>query len=289
MTKYYLSIDFKSGNFYETSKIALPGYEQHVNTKNDVSYRRYHLGGVYGKLLNIGIRDTKIGQQCAITMTNGESVFYIGMNIKDQKGNFDNNFMKPLLKMLPKLNKEAEYTLKPFAFVPDEAKKDKKGNPVIRRGLSIKDVDNVKVEAFYTQAYTDREEVYHEGDIPALVFEQQLDGTIKITGASQDEETKYLLSIMLKEIGKDGRLAWKAGDPSTGPSDKFVPLGKAVPVANGTQAPAPTVVYTQEQPKTEPVAVTSGAMQPNTSFEQPSNVTVVTEAEEDDDSEDLPF
>ncbi len=300
MTKYYLSIDFKTGNFYETSKTPVPGYEAHVSEKTGITtYRRYHPGGVQGTLMNIGVRDTQIGKQCAITMMKEDMVFYIGLNIYDQKGNFDNNFMKPLLQTVANLNKGVEYIINPYSFVPDETKKNKKGESIERRGLTIKTGDGVKVEYAIKQAYTDATQVFHDGEIPALEFVQKEDGTIKVSAVSQEANNDYLLSVMLREIGKEGRLIWQKGDPSTGSSDKYAPLGSApatviAPVSN-------TVVYTQEQPvSTAPVqpanqnggvaqvAPLGGAIQPNTSFEKPGNVTVV-ESSVDDDDEDLPF
>jgi hypothetical protein len=56
-----------------------------------------------------------------------DSVFYISLNIYNQKGSFDNNFMKPLLRLAGNLEKGLEYTIKPYSFAPDETKKDKNG------------------------------------------------------------------------------------------------------------------------------------------------------------------
>lgn len=298
--KCYLSIDYTSGNFYENSKEPREGFEEHQAQKTGkISYRRYHPGGVFGKLMNAGIRTSPIGDQCSITlMSEAGDVFYISMGIYTADGGIENNFMEKLISLLPNLNKGEEYLLYPFAFTPAKKEGDTK-EPRMIRGITIKNANNDKIEKAYTNAYKDAEGVVTEGDIPYLDFAQRPDGKIRPTAVTQELKTNKLIELMLLEIGKEGRLVWQKGDPSTGSGEsKYTPLGKSVPVENtapqqtaipptaGAVKSEPVIVYQQETPKQAPTPL---GMQPNKGFDNPINVTIVTTEDLDDDDLDMPF
>jgi hypothetical protein len=288
--KFYFNIDFKSGNFYESSKTPKEGFDTHTNTKGDVSYRRYASGGVYGTFVNAGIRASKIGDQCSITvLTENGDTCYLNLGIYTVDGNIENNFMESLIKLLPNLQKGENYLFYPFSFTPEKKEGDTK-EPREIKGFTIKTADNVKIEKAYTNAYKNAEGVVTEGDIPYLDFAQRPDGKIRPTAATQEAKTNTLITFMMQEIGKEGRLAWKKGDPSTGGGSGHTPFGRnvAAQVPATPVAPAPVATQSEKPIIYQQVDPQAGAIQPNTAFGNPTNVAVVT-ADDLDDEDDLPF
>jgi hypothetical protein len=283
MTKLYLSIDYATGRLFESSKAKKEGFEEHVNSKNAVSYRRYYESGIYGKLDNIGLRNSDFGKQIGIKMSAEGYTFYVQMNLNDQKGFVSNGYTESLIKILPNLLKGETYTLRPYSFLP----KDEQGNeiPGARevKGISFKNGADIKIEALLTNERISKTGTITPGDIPALVFEQNALGEVKPTAVSQEKRSNFLLEVVIREIGDNGRLAWAKGDGSA-EGNQAPPLGK--PSFNSEQAPAQ--VQPQESQAATPVTNTAGA-QAQPQVQTSIQAVVESTTTEEEDLEDLPF
>ena len=104
MTKNYLQLEFGSGLFFDYSKEEKQGYDKHTSTKGNVSYRKYYKDGVTGVLESASIYEGKFGNQISLNIKNGDDIYYVPVDIADQKGNVD-TYAESLIKLLPLLNK----------------------------------------------------------------------------------------------------------------------------------------------------------------------------------------
>jgi hypothetical protein len=69
MTKNYLQLEFSTGLFFKYSKNEEQGYEKHVSTKGNTSYRKYYKEGITGVLESVSSYDIentikKVLQEC---------------------------------------------------------------------------------------------------------------------------------------------------------------------------------------------------------------------------------
>ena len=115
MTKNYLQLEYTSGSLFEYSKEVKDGYVKHTSSKGNDSYRKYHKDGVTGELESVSIFDGKFGKQISMTIKNGEDIYYVPVDIADQKGNVD-TYAESLIKFLPQLNKGDKITVRGYNF-----------------------------------------------------------------------------------------------------------------------------------------------------------------------------
>jgi hypothetical protein len=263
---------------FESSKAKKEGFEEHVNSKNAVSYRRYYESGIYGKLDNIGLRNSDFGKQIGIKMSAEGYTFYVQMNLNDQKGFVSNGYTESLIKVLPNLVKGETYTLRPYSFLPKDDNDKVIENAREVKGISFKNGADIKVDSVLTNERISKEGVITPGDIPALEFQQNALGEVKPSAASQEKRSNFLLEVVIREIGPNGRLAWAKGDGSA-EGNQAPPLGK--PSFNSEQAPAQ--VQPQESQAATPVTNTAGE-------QVQTNVSAVnTAALDEEEDEGLPF
>ena len=117
MTKNYLQLEFGSGLFFDYSKDEKQGYDKHTSTKGNVSYRKYYKEGITGVLESVSIYEGKFGNQISMNIKDGDNVYYVPVDIADQKGNVD-TYAESLICFLPQLVKgiyisDREYNYKP--------------------------------------------------------------------------------------------------------------------------------------------------------------------------------
>ena len=221
MTKNYLQLEFGSGLFFDYSKEEKQGYDKHTSTKGNVSYRKYYKDGVTGVLESASIYEGKFGNQISLNIKNGDDIYYVPVDIADQKGNVD-TYAESLIKFLPQLNKGISLTIKGYNFTPE-------GDKYAKIGISIS-IDGVKVKSEMTNAYVNKEGVLVEGNIPALTWKKDALGKNKPTAVSQEAKNDYLLEVL--KVQTD-RLKWVQGETATPSAPTHT---NTVPTASPAQA-----------------------------------------------------
>lgn len=203
MNKNFLQLEFGSGLFFDYSKEEKQGYDKHTSTKGNVSYRKYYKDGVSGILESASIYEGKFGNQISLNIKNGEDVYYVPVDIADQKGNVD-TYAESLIKFLPQLNKGSNITIKGYNFTPE-------GDKYSKIGISIS-IDGVKIKSEMTNAYINKEGLLVAGNIPAIIWKKDVLGKNKPTAISQEAKNDYLLEVLKEQTD---RLKWVQGEQPT--------------------------------------------------------------------------
>lgn len=224
MTKNYLQLEFGSGLFFDYSKEEKQGYDKHTSTKGNVSYRKYYKDGISGILESVSIYEGKFGNQISMNIKNGDEVFYVPVDIADQKGNVD-TYAESLIKFLPQLQKGIVVTIKGYNFTPE-------GDKYAKIGISIS-VNGEKIKSEMTNAYMNKEGVLIEGDIPALTWKKDALGKNKPTAVSQEAKNDYLLEVL--KVQTD-RLKWVQGESTATPAPQQQSEAPRIPVATPSEA-----------------------------------------------------
>ena len=238
MTKNYLQLEFGSGLFFEYSKEEKQGYDKHTSTQGNVSYRKYYKDGITGVLESVSIYEGKFGNQISMNIKNGEDVYYVPVDIADQKGNVD-TYAESLIKFLPQLEKGMNVSVRAYNFTPE-------GEKYAKIGVSIS-VDGEKLKSSLTNAYTNKEGVFVEGDIPAIVWKKDALGKNKPTAVSLEAKNDYLLEVL--KVQTD-RLKWVQGESNTTPTPQpkaETQANNALPPQTPAQAFAPATDYKEEE------------------------------------------
>jgi len=199
LEKNYLQLEFGSGKFFDYSKEDKQGYEMHTSTKGNTSYRKYYKDGVSGVLESASIYEGKFGNQISLSLKDGDNVYYVPVDIADQKGNVD-TYAESLIKLLPQLNKGTNVTVKGYNFIPE-------GDKYSKIGISIT-MNGVKLKSGMTNSYINKEGVKVEGDIPPTVWKKDALGKNKPTAVSLEAKNDYLLERLKVETD---RLKWVSG------------------------------------------------------------------------------
>lgn len=226
LSKNYLQLEFGSGHFFDYSKEEKDGYVKHTSTKGNVSYRKYYKDGVSGILESISIYDGKFGQQISMNIKQGEEIYYLPIDIYDQKNQVDNTYAESLIKLLPLLEKGQNVVVSCYNFKPEESKYSK-------IGFSIK-VSGEKIKSEITNSYY-KDGALVEGDVPPIVWVEKL-GKKKPSAASIEAKDEYLLSILERE---EARLTWKKEDNNSEVPKQEEQTKETAPKAQ-TPAPAAT-------------------------------------------------
>lgn len=209
INKNYLQLEFGSGKFFLYSKEEKEGYEKHVSTKGNTSYRKY-FESVSGVLESVSIYDGKFGQQISMNVKNGDDVFYIPVALYDQRGNVDNSYAESLIRFLPELNKGDNVEVRGYNFVPE-------GEKYSKIGMSVK-VDGEKVKPSMTNSYFKKDGTLVEGDIPPVKWKRDALGKNKPSAASLETKDEYLIEVL--KVQTD-RLKWDSsgeGNTNSSPS-----------------------------------------------------------------------
>ena len=238
MTKNYLQLEFSTGLFFKYSKNEEQGYEKHVSTKGNTSYRKYYKEGITGVLESVSIYEGSFGNQISLNIKNGNDVYYVPVDIADQKGNVD-TYAESLIKFLPQLEKGMNIAVRGYNFTPE-------GDKYAKIGISVS-VDGQKLKANMSNAYFNKEGVLVPGDIPAVAWKKDALGKNKPTAVSLEAKNDFLLEVLKRETE---RLKWVQGENSSAPPTETPK--NAVPAATPAQAFEPAVV-TKETPGFDPL------------------------------------
>lgn len=244
INKNYLQLEFGTGLFFEYSKEEKQGYDKHVSTKGNTSYRKYYKEGISGILESVSIYDGSFGKQISMNIKNGDDVYYVPVDIADQRGNVD-TYAESLIKVLPKINKGDNITVRAYNFIPEGGKYSQIGVSVSVNGEKLKGLTN----AYY------KDGVLVDGDIPAITWKEDALGKKKPSAASMEAKDDYLLNVLKEQTE---RLKWegsttaaKEGEPTEPPTDEHVGTTPRTPKPSGKQMPT---------------------MSPNEAFESATNI-----------------
>lgn len=210
LEKNYLQLEFGSGQFFDYSKDEKEGYVKHTSTKGNVSYRKYQKDGVSGVLESVSIYEGKFGNQISMNIKDGDNVYYVPVDIADQKGNVD-TYAESLIKVLPKLNKGDNITVSGYNFTPE-------GDKYSKIGISVK-VNGEKIKGL-TNAYTDKDGKAVAGDIPGITWKKDALGKNKPTAVTLEAKNDYLLGVLKSETD---RLKWVQGESAQSSKPTAIP------------------------------------------------------------------
>ena len=222
MNKNYLQLEFSTGLFFKYSKNEEQGYDKHVSTKGNTSYRKYYKEGITGVLESVSIYEGSFGNQISLNIKNGNDVYYVPVDIADQKGNVD-TYAESLIKFLPQLEKGMNIAVRGYNFTPE-------GDKYAKIGISVS-VDGQKLKANMSNAYFNKEGVLVPGDIPAVAWKKDALGKNKPTAVSLEAKNDFLLEVLKRETE---RLKWVQGENSSAPPTETPK--NAVPTATPAQA-----------------------------------------------------
>ena len=222
MNKNYLQLEFSTGLFFKYSKNEEQGYEKHVSTKGNTSYRKYFKDGITGVLESASLYEGSFGNQISLNVKNGNDVYYVPVDIADQKGNVD-TYAESLIKFLPQLEKGMNIAVRGYNFTPE-------GDKYAKIGISVS-VDGQKLKANMSNAYFNKEGVLVPGDIPAVAWKKDALGKNKPTAVSLEAKNDFLLEVLKRETE---RLKWIQGENSSAPPTETPK--NAVPTATPAQA-----------------------------------------------------
>ena len=233
MTKNYLQLEFTSGLLFDYSKDEKDGYDKHVSTKGNTSYRKYYKDGVSGVLESVSIYEGKFGNDISMNIKEGDNIYYVPVSIADQKGNVD-TYAESLTKLLPQLNKGMNVLVRGYNFKPE-------GEKYPKIGISIS-VDGEKLKAEMTNSYMSKEGVLVDGDIPALIWKKDALGKNKPSAVSQEAKNDYLLQVI--KVQTD-RLMWVKQEQTNTAEQKVG--AKKVPTATAKEAFEPATNFKEEE------------------------------------------
>ena len=222
MNKNYLQLEFSTGLFFKYSKNEEQGYEKHVSTKGNTSYRKYFKDGITGVLESASVYEGSFGNQISLNIKNGNDVYYVPVDIADQKGNVD-TYAESLIKFLPQLEKGMNIAVRGYNFTPE-------GDKYAKIGISVS-VNGQKIKANMSNAYVNKEGVLVPGDIPAVAWKKETLGKNKPAAACLEAKNDFLLEVLKRETE---RLKWVQGENSSAPPTETPK--NAVPIATPAQA-----------------------------------------------------
>ena len=113
----YLQLDQGKGSFFEYSGSEKEGFEKFESSKGNVSYRKYYLKGVSGKLESVNLFDGKFGKQIQVAIKVEDDIHMLQVDLYDQKDNVS-NFAEELIKFIPSLEKGDNIDFNAYNFIP---------------------------------------------------------------------------------------------------------------------------------------------------------------------------
>jgi hypothetical protein len=227
----YLQIEGKSGRVFEYSKTAQEGFEEYKSSTGNTSYRNYYNTGVYGTLLNVSIRDSKIGEQLQVSVKNGNEYINLQFPLYTERGGIDNRYAESLIRFLPSLEKGKGYRFYPYAI-------EQEGTTYMNHGISVIESPNPE-----TEEKGNKVEPYLEyskdpkGDkqIPNLTW-KEVAGKNRPSAVSQEAKDEFLFGFLKEAV--DGHLKYEGGSSNSTQESTPTPKqeeskGQEAPVIDG--------------------------------------------------------
>lgn len=196
MANIYLQVDFKTGNIFQFSKTQQEGYESHTNTKGTETFRKVYKKGLYAKLEGVSIRDSNFGKEVSVTtkLSNGDTA-YLNFPLFDQNKNIA-NYAESFISILPSLKIGESYRFFPYNMKGENDKYANIGISVVLADVANEVViEGAEKPARLTYSYTSKDGKVVKGDIPAVLWEEDVDGSVSMN--SKDKK-KYLYEVLTK-------------------------------------------------------------------------------------------
>lgn len=220
----YLQIDYSTGNIFRYSKSEQEGYEPHTNTKGVVSYRQIFKKGLYGTLKGVTLRDSDFGKEVSLAVQDrtGE-MNYLNMPLFDAKKNLA-SYAESFITVLPQLKVGNPYRFYAYNIKEEGQKYSKTGISVLPADLVSETVN--KEDKLLKLTYTFiKDGVETKGDIPAIVWEEDFDGSKTMNAKAKN---KYLYDVLMANLStsteqdnKPKAEAPKNAVPTASPSEAF--------------------------------------------------------------------
>lgn len=225
----YLQIDYGSGNIFQYSKNEQEGFEPHTNTKGVISYRRILKKGLYGKLKGVSLRDSDFGKEVSLAVEDktGE-MNYLNMPLFDAKKNLA-SYAESFITALPALKVGSPYRFYAYNIKEEGQKYSKVGVSVLNADLQAETVDKDAKLPKLSYTYT-KDGVEVKGDIPAIIWEEDFDGSKSMNAKAKN---KFLYDTLLANLSEAPKQAAPQA-PSATP--KAETPKNAVPTATPQEA-----------------------------------------------------
>ena len=196
MSNIYLQINYADGQVYQYSKDAKEGYESHKNTKGVESFRKYYKKGVYGTLTGVSIRESDFGKEISVALKdkNGDSL-YLNMPLFDAKKNLA-SYAESFIGVLPSLKVGTGYRIFPYNIKEEGQKYSKTGVSVVLANVETETVLEAEKPKRLSYTYT-KDGVEVPGDIPAIVWEEDFDGSRTMNAKAKN---KYLYDVLMANL-----------------------------------------------------------------------------------------
>jgi hypothetical protein len=232
MATRYLQISYNDGNIFQFSKTEQEGYEPHTNTKGVVSYRKIYNKGLYGTLKGITIRDSDFGKEISIAVTDkaGDNN-YLNLPLFDAKKNLA-SYAESFITVLPQLKVGNPYRFYAYNIKEEGKKYSTVGLSVAHADLQAETADKENKIPKLSYTYT-KEGVEVKGDIPAILWEQDFDGS---TSMNAKAKNKYLYDVLMANVSEAA--------PQSAPTQTDAPVKSAPVTKTPTQAFAPATQVT---------------------------------------------
>lgn len=196
----FLNVQFTDGRIYEMSKEPKDGFEEHISTKGNKSYRKYYTKGVFGTLKSIEKRDSPIGEQIQLVLVDKTGDYQnLQFGLYDVQNNVDNRFAENLIRTLPNMKVGENYRIFPYVIDASESNKyGSSGVSVVRADIQTETANKEdKVELAFR--YLKKDEVATENDVPKLEFKEQR-GKNRPTAASIEAKTNFLYDVLMSNL-----------------------------------------------------------------------------------------
>lgn len=220
----YLQINYNDGNIFKFSKVEQEGYEPHTNTKGVVSYRKIYKKGLYGKLKGISLRDSDFGKEISVAVEDktGE-MNYLNMPLFDAKKNLA-SYAESLITVIAELKKETPYRFYAYNIKEEGKKYSNAGISVLPANLQEETVDKEAKLKKLTYTYT-KEGVEVKGDIPAIIWEEDFDGSRSMNAKAKN---KYLYDVLMANVSETNQTSTATPSapkplPTASPAEAFEP------------------------------------------------------------------
>lgn len=194
MTHYIQS--YYDGTLYEYSKEPKEGFEEHKNSKGDISYRKYYNYGVKGQLVNVSKHTNQRlnnREELTITLNDGGDEYRVTFPVLSNDGTEFDKFTESIVRHLPSLNKGTSYTINNWRMNKGDIVN---GDKVLytKMGVSFKEGEEKVPPALSYQSDNNP-----EGDIPKVEW-KELAGKNRPTASSKEKKLEYLYNTLNEQI-----------------------------------------------------------------------------------------
>jgi hypothetical protein len=192
MSSVYLTVDWKTGQLVETSKVAKEGFEQYTTSKDNVKWRKFYEKGVIGELSGVEMKNSLFGTQLVLSLK-GDDWYNLQVSALDQRDQIT-DYALEIGRFLPNLKKGEVYRV-----LPTMTKKDGKENMYDKRGVSFKlgDAEGEEVAPALSWAANS------ENPIPRLDWKKDtFTGKKKPSATSVEARNEFFSALFEREIAR---------------------------------------------------------------------------------------